>query len=83
MRIQRLLERIQKGKIHNVAFDDFVTLVERLGFRLDRIRGSHRIYLHPAVPRAFPLQPEKGHAKPYQIRQLLQLLKEYNLPREE
>jgi len=83
VRIQRLFERIQKGKLHNVAFDDFCTLIEELGFRLDRIRGSHRVYLHPAVPKAFPLQPEKGKAKPYQIRQLLRILEEYNLPGEE
>ena len=83
MRIQRLFERIQKGKNQNVAFDDFCALLERLGFRLDRIRGSHRVYLHPALPRAFPLQPDKGKAKPYQIRQLLRMLKEYNLPGEE
>ena len=54
MRIQRLFERIQKGKVDNVAFESFATLVEELGFRLDRVRGRHWVLLHPAVPRAFP-----------------------------
>lgn len=79
MRTRRLLERIRRGEFQNVAFSDFTTLVEELGFRLDRVRGSHRVYLHPAVPRPFPLQPDKGKAKPYQIRQLLKILEEYNL----
>lgn len=82
MRNRRLLERIRRGEVQNVAFGEFLALVEALGFRLDRVRGSHRIYRHPDVPRPVPLQPVKGKAKPYQVRQLLRLLEEYNLPAE-
>lgn len=82
MRNWRLLDRIRRGEVQNVAFGEFVALVEALGFRLERVRGSHRIYRHPAIPRPVPLQPVRGKAKPYQVRQLLRLLEEYNLPGE-
>ena len=82
MRNRKLLDRIRRGELQNVAFGEFIQLVEALGFRLDRVRGSHRIYLHPAVPRPFPIQPDRGKAKPYQSRQLLRILEEYNLPGE-
>ncbi len=42
-------------------------------------RGSHHIYTHPKIPRALPLQPVNGEAKPYQLRQLAKLVAEYNL----
>ena len=82
MRRWRLLDRIRRGEVQNVAFGEFIALVEALGFRLERVRGSHRSYLHPAVPRPFPVQPDKGKAKPYQVRQLLRVLEDYNLPGE-
>ena len=82
MRNWKLLGRIRRGEMQNVAFGDFIALLEELGFRLERVRGSHRIYLHPAVPRPFPVQADQGKAKPYQVRQLLRMLEEYNLPGE-
>ncbi|MBN2537898.1 type II toxin-antitoxin system HicA family toxin [candidate division WOR-3 bacterium] len=30
---------------------ELVKVLERLGFKLDRTRGSHRIYLHPETRR--------------------------------
>lgn len=49
------------------------------GFRLTRIRGAHHIYSHPDLPAIINLQDVRGHAKPYQIRQLLSLVKQYRL----
>lgn len=65
----------------NVKFNDFVIIVEAFGFILDRIKGSHHTYKHSAVMDAFlQLQPGKnGEAKPYQIKQFLTLVEEYNL----
>ena len=79
LRTRRLVDRIRSGSVQNVRFGDLVELLEELGFRLDRVRGSHRVYLHSAVPRPLPLQADRGKAKPYQIRQLLRILEEYNL----
>ena len=56
-----------------------VRLVEGLGFRQQRVSGSHHIFVHPEVPELVNLQNVSGEAKPYQIRQLLRLVERYNL----
>lgn len=77
---QKLYQRLINNQ-KNVKFNDFVTIVEAFGFMLDRIKGSHHTYKHPKVPDAFlQIQPGKNRdAKPYQIKQFLSLVEEYNL----
>jgi predicted RNA binding protein YcfA (HicA-like mRNA interferase family) len=58
-------------------------MVERFGFRLDRVSGSHHIFVHEAIPELVNLQEVKGEAKPYQIRQFLRLIELYNLKLED
>jgi predicted RNA binding protein YcfA (HicA-like mRNA interferase family) len=82
MNKQRLLEKILSGS-KNVRFNDFVRLVEAFGFELSRIRGSHYIFEHPNVREILNLQNDKGQAKPYQIRQFLQLVEQYDLELED
>jgi len=63
----------------NVRFGDVVRLAEALGFRVERIEGSHHILIHPDIRELLNLQDVKGEAKPYQVRQLLKLIERYNL----
>jgi hypothetical protein len=63
----------------NVRFGDMVTLAEAFGFHLSRTNGSHHIFVHPHVPELLNLQNFKGKAKPYQVRQFVTLVEEYNL----
>jgi predicted RNA binding protein YcfA (HicA-like mRNA interferase family) len=63
----------------NVRFADMVGLVEAFGFRAQRTAGSHRIFSHTDVPELVNLQSVHGEAKPYQVRQFLKLVEEYNL----
>lgn len=79
MKPSRLLRRLAVGALHNVAFRDLMSLAEAFGFRLDRISGSHHILRHRSVPALLNLQNIKGKAKPYQVRQLLSLIEDYNL----
>jgi predicted RNA binding protein YcfA (HicA-like mRNA interferase family) len=79
MNRKQLLRRLTQGSLHNVSFSDIVDLVEGFGFRLDRVRGSHHIFVHPGVPEVLNLQPEGGQVKPYQIRQFLRLVEEHQL----
>ncbi|MEA2522974.1 MAG: hypothetical protein QOF73_201 [Thermomicrobiales bacterium] len=58
----------------NLRFDQVVALANAFGFRLDRIDGSHHIFRHPSVRGRVNLQPDNGMAKPYQVRQLLDLI---------
>lgn len=60
-----------------------VTLAEAFGFHLSRIRGSHHIFAHPGIPELVNLQNVDGKAKPYQIRQFLRLVEQYNLTMED
>lgn len=83
MNRKKLLRRLASGSVHNVAFNDMVSLVKGFGFRLSRINGSHHIFAHPAIQELVNLQDVDGEAKPYQIRQFLRLVERYNLPLED
>jgi predicted RNA binding protein YcfA (HicA-like mRNA interferase family) len=50
-----------------------------LGFRLNRVSGSHHIYVHPEVSRPMNVQSVGKDAKPYQIRQLRDIIEEFGL----
>jgi predicted RNA binding protein YcfA (HicA-like mRNA interferase family) len=79
MKPELLLRRLARGDFRNVAFEDVLALAEGFGFRLDRIRGSHRVLYHPRLRLRINLQPVHGQAKPYQIRQLLKLIEGHRL----
>lgn len=83
MNPRKLLARISASQT-NVWFGDLVRLAVALGFVHDRTRGSHQIYIHAKIPQAqLNLQPDGGQAKPYQVKQLLKLVEEYNLQLDE
>ena len=75
----RLLARLRHGDLANVRYADFRRLVEAVGFRLARAQGSHHIYRHPDAPDLLNLQDAGGMAKPYQIRQFLRTMNDYDL----
>ena len=83
MRRRKLLKRLSEGQLKNVAFGDMINMVEGFGFRLDRVGGSHHIFVHSDIPELVNLQKVKGEAKPYQIRQFLRLIERYNLKLED
>ena len=78
MKPRKVLEKILSGS-RNVRFADMQRLVEAFGFALARTSGSHCIFTHPHVPELVNLQDVGGQAKPYQIRQFLKLVEEYNI----
>ncbi len=78
MRPRKTWEKIAAGS-RNIAFADFVRLIEAFGFEHRRTSGSHRIFRHSSVPRPLSLQPRNGEAKPYQVAQFLEMVEEYGL----
>ena len=62
----------------NIRFDDVLSLLPRLGFRL-RIRGSHHIFTRPGVEVLIDLQPVHGKCKAYQVRQIRDVLIKFNI----
>ena len=79
MKPTELLERFRRGDVRNVSFTDFVALMKALGFTESRSRGSHHLFVHPRVREFMNVQKVKGQVKPYQARQLLKMVDEYNL----
>ena len=75
----RLLGRVARGEVANVAFSDLRRLVEAFGFELRRTSGSHHVFAHPDIPELLNLQEVQGQAKPHQIRQFLRLVERYAL----
>jgi len=78
MNKHKVLKKLLSGS-KNIRFADLVACAEGFGFRLARVSGSHHIYVHPDVPELINLQDVDGKAKPYQIRQLLQIVEQYDL----
>jgi hypothetical protein len=56
-----------------------ILIVESFGFELDRISGSHHLFVHREVPELVNLQEVEGMAKPYQVGQFLRIVERYNL----
>ena len=83
MRRKTLFLRLTSGHHRNVTFKDFADLVEAFGFVQTHGKGSHLIYEHPEVEDILNLQPMRGEAKPYQIRQFLKIVELYNLTMED
>lgn len=79
---RKILNKILAGS-KNIRFGEMVTLIESFGFSLERISGSHHIFTHPKVLEIVNIQNKKGEVTPYQVRQFLSLIEEYNLTMEE
>jgi len=82
MNKRKLLRKVLSGS-KNIRFADMLKLAEAFGFRLARTEGSHHIMVHADVPRPLNLQEVGGQAKPYQVRQFLKLIEQYNLTLED
>ena len=81
-RIEKLYAQLFASPTALLAFRDFVALVEAFGFSHARTKGSHRSYIHPRCSRPLVIQPKGKNAKPYQVRQFLDMIEEYGLKRE-
>jgi len=79
----KLYQSLLSSTGRTVAFRDFEKLLHAFGFRLARTIGSHHQYVHPAIPRPFPVQPDGKDAKRYQVRELLELIETYGLKLDE
>lgn len=78
MNKRKLLSKALGGS-KNLRFSEAVSLAKAFGFRLSRTKGSHHIFVHPVVRELINLQEVDGKAKPYQVRQLLEIVERYDL----
>jgi len=82
MNKRKLFQKVLSGS-KNISFADMIRLAEAFGFKLSRVSGSHHIMVHPDVAQLLNLQNVGGQVKPYQIRQFLKLVEQYNLTMED
>ena len=75
---KKLLARLITNQ-SNVKYNDFIALVKAFDFVHRRTEGSHDIFKHIEVPESLNTQSRKGEAKPYQVRQFLAIVEEYDL----
>lgn len=78
-RIDKFYERLLADRRQTISFRDFEKLLEAFGFTHARTTGSHRQYTHPKLSRPLPVQPSSKDAKPYQVREFLELVREHGL----
>jgi len=79
-RADKLKAKLLAGQgYHNFPFSDLQLILKSLGFWLDRQEGSHEAWRHSTVPQAVNIQSAHGQCKPYQLRQVRAMIKEYNL----
>ncbi len=78
MNKQKLLAKALAGS-KNLRFIEAIALAKAFGYRLARTKGSHHIFVHPKNKELINLQEVGGKAKPYQVRQLLDIVERCNL----
>lgn len=78
-RQEKLLERILRGTAdRNIEFQDLCWILRRLKFD-ERTRGSHHIFTRADVEEILNLQPIGALAKPYQVKQVRDVIIKYKL----
>jgi hypothetical protein len=76
---EKLLLQILRGTSDaNIPFDGLCSLLRWLAFD-ERQRGSHHIFTHSGVGEILNLQPKGALAKPYQVKQVRQVVLKYKL----
>lgn len=76
---EKLLIQILSGTAdQNIHFNELRTLLVHLGFN-ERIKGSHYIYNRDHVDEIINLQPKGNKAKPYQVKQVRNIIVKYKL----
>jgi hypothetical protein len=78
-KLRKFFERLMSGAADaDIAFDDLCWLLRRCGFN-ERIRGDHHIFTKDGVEEILNLQPTGSQAKPYQVKQVRNVIRKYNL----
>ncbi|MCZ2342157.1 MAG: type II toxin-antitoxin system HicA family toxin [Bacteroidales bacterium] len=76
-RPKKTLERVLTGTADaNITFLEMCGLLLSLGFT-ERVRGSHHIFTHEAVAEILNLQSKGAKAKPYQVKQVREIIVAY------
>ncbi len=76
---EKLLFKILQGRSDsNIDFSDLRKLLDIFGFS-ERIKGSHHIFTKSELEEIINIQEINGKAKPYQVKQVRNLILKYQL----
>ncbi len=63
---------------HSIKFLELCSLLDKLGFQY-RVKGSHFIYYRLDIPEIINIQAKNGMAKPYQVKQIREIIIKYKI----
>lgn len=76
---KKLLNQILTGSSDaNLEFQSLCTLLEKMGFKR-RIKGDHYIFYKDDIEEIINIQPKGNKAKPYQVKQIRNIILKYNM----
>ena len=79
MDASKLYDQLLANPNKIIRFSDLRGLFAAFGFVERAGKGSHRNFKHPSVPLILTAQPRGKDAVPYQVKRLLEVVKEYDL----
>ena len=77
--VKKILDNVLRGTSDaNISFTSLCLLLDRLGFK-KRVTGSHYIFHQQGIEEIINIQSQHGKAKPYQVKQIRNLILKYKL----
>lgn len=73
-----LLSILSGSQDNNIKFKDLQKVLDTYGFKC-RIKGDHFIYTKDGIDEIINIQPSGNKAKPYQVKQIRNLITKYHL----
>jgi len=78
-KFERTLIKILSGfSDKDISFSELCNMLKYLGFE-ERIKGSHHIFFKEGIEEILNIQPRETKAKPYQVKQIRNIMLEYKL----
>jgi hypothetical protein len=78
-KIEKVIEKILRGTADkNISFSELCQTLYYLSFEA-RIKGSHHIFFKAGIEEILNLQPKQAQAKPYQVKQVREVIVKYGL----
>lgn len=77
--LEKLLQSILSGvQDRNIKFADLQKILDIIGFQC-RVKGDHFIYWKEGVDEIINIQPDGNKAKPYQVKQIRNIILKYQM----
>lgn len=83
-KFEKLVIKLLSGSADkNFDFDDLVKILTSLGFEMRNTGGSHHIFYKTGIEEIINIQPKNNKAKPYQVKQVREIIVNYKLWQDE